>query len=82
MINSEFLLRMIPAGFEGVFIVTAIVIIFFGAKKLPELARSVGRVTSEFEKARLEAKKEFDAIQRNAGVDKEASTDIKKIADH
>ncbi len=44
-------------GMEWIIIILVIVVIFFGAKKIPELARSMGRATSEFRKARVEAKK-------------------------
>jgi sec-independent protein translocase protein TatA len=44
-------------GMEWIIIILVIVVIFFGAKKIPELARSMGRATSEFQKARIEAKK-------------------------
>jgi sec-independent protein translocase protein TatA len=44
-------------GLEWVIIILVIVVIFFGAKKIPELARSMGKATSEFQKARMEAKK-------------------------
>lgn len=42
---------------EWIIIILVIVVIFFGAKKIPELARSMGRATSEFQKARVEAKR-------------------------
>ena len=42
---------------EWIIIILVIVVIFFGAKKIPELAKSMGRATSEFQKARVEAKK-------------------------
>ena len=44
-------------GMEWIIIILVIVVIFFGAKKIPELVRSMGRATSEFQKARVEAKK-------------------------
>ncbi len=44
-------------GMEWIIIILVIVVIFFGAKKIPELARSMGRATSEFQRARVEAKK-------------------------
>lgn len=44
-------------GMEWIIIILVIVVIFFGAKKIPELARSMGRATSEFQKARVEAKR-------------------------
>ena len=48
---------LIPGGYEWIFIILIIVVIIFGAKKIPELARSFGKATSEFEKARIQAKK-------------------------
>jgi sec-independent protein translocase protein TatA len=44
-------------GMEWIIIILVIVVIFFGAKKIPELARSMGRATSEFQRARVEAKR-------------------------
>ncbi|HXX98105.1 MAG TPA: twin-arginine translocase TatA/TatE family subunit [Candidatus Bathyarchaeia archaeon] len=37
-------------------------LVLFGSKKLPELFRSLGRVHSEYERARLEAQCEFVAL--------------------
>ncbi|HYF99300.1 MAG TPA: twin-arginine translocase TatA/TatE family subunit [Candidatus Saccharimonadales bacterium] len=54
-------------GLEWVIIILVIVVIFFGAKKIPELARSMGKATSEFQKARMEAKKTIG----NESIDKE-----------
>ncbi|CAN5797043.1 hypothetical protein BH23THE1_BH23THE1_36140 [soil metagenome] len=47
-------------GLEWVIIILVIVVIFFSAKKIPELARSIGKATCEFQKARMEAKKTID----------------------
>lgn len=44
-------------GMEWIIIILVIVVIFFGAKKIPEIAESMGRATSEFQRARVEAKK-------------------------
>ena len=52
-------------GFEWVIIILVIVVIFFGAKKIPELARSMGKATSEFQKARMEAKKTVENDSTN-----------------
>ena len=52
------MIKLIPGGYEWIFIILIIVVIIFGAKKIPELARSFGKATSEFEKARILAKKE------------------------
>ncbi len=49
-----------PGGPEWV-IVLVILVLLFGAKKLPELARSVGKSTSEFKKGMAEGSTEADA---------------------
>ena len=42
------MVKLIPGGYEWIFIILIIVVIIFGAKKIPELARSLGKATSEF----------------------------------
>jgi len=48
---------------EWIIIIAIIVVVIFGAKKLPELARSFGRATTEYEKAKIEAKKELQRVK-------------------
>jgi len=54
-----------PVGFLGyniggqeLLIVLAIILLLFGAKKLPDLARSLGRSLGEFKKGRAEGAKQ------------------------
>ncbi|RMF30863.1 MAG: twin-arginine translocase TatA/TatE family subunit [Candidatus Nitrosothermus koennekii] len=47
------------AGMEWVWILVILGIILFGAKKIPELARSMGKATAEYERARIEAEREL-----------------------
>ncbi len=47
------------AGAEWLWIIVIIGVLLFGAKKIPELARSLGRATGEYEKARIEAEREL-----------------------
>ena len=67
------IMQMIPTGFEWIFIVIIVVVIFFGAKKIPDLARGFGKATSEFEKARIEAKRELREL-KNAGASSSSTT--------
>jgi sec-independent protein translocase protein TatA len=46
-------------GGPDLFIILLIVLVLFGAKKLPELARSLGQSMNEFRKAREEFNKEL-----------------------
>lgn len=48
-------------GPTEILIVLGIVVLLFGAKKLPELARSVGRSSSEFRKGVQEGGADDDA---------------------
>ena len=60
-------------GYENVVIVVMVAIaLLFGAKKLPELARSLGRAQSEFEKARIEARQEISSIDHIKDSDRRA----------
>ena len=54
-------------GWEWVIIIGLIVVVFFGVKKIPELARSFGKATAEFEKARIEAKRELQQMKGEGG---------------
>jgi sec-independent protein translocase protein TatA len=53
-------------GLEWVIIIGLVVAVFFGAKKIPELARSFGKATTEFEKARFEAKRELEQLKSSS----------------
>ncbi|WP_415310427.1 twin-arginine translocase TatA/TatE family subunit [Candidatus Nitrosocosmicus sp. FF01] len=65
-------------GLEWVIIILVIVVIFFGAKKIPELARSMGKATSEFQKARMEAKKTIENQTANE-ENEQRSVDREKL---
>lgn len=51
------------AGQEWIFIAIIAGILIFGAKKIPELARTLGKSRLEYEKGKFEAEKEFKDIQ-------------------
>lgn len=72
------LTMQIPMGWEILLIVVVIVVVFFGVRKIPELARSFGKATTEFEKARIEAKKELQQLKSQENVGREK---LEAIAD-
>lgn len=68
-------------GMEWIIIILVIVVVFFGAKKIPELARSMGKATSEFQRARIEAKKTLDneTSNRDKQQQQQQSIDREKL---
>jgi sec-independent protein translocase protein TatA len=65
MIGLSNVNMQIPSGFEWVFIIIAIVIVFFGVKKIPEIARSFGRAKTEYEKSKIESGRELEKIKKD-----------------
>ena len=64
-------------------LIAGILILLFGASKLPELARSMGSATGEFKKGRQEVEEELDDIQDDeeevsAEADTESSSDTER----
>ena len=59
-------------GVWEVLVILLVVIIFFGAKKIPELARSLGLGLREFKKAKQEIKDEVKNVTDEVrDIDKE-----------
>ena len=65
-------------GLEWVIIIGLIVVVFFGVRKIPELARSFGKASAEFEKARIEAKRELQRMKTEGSIGREK---LEAIAD-
>jgi sec-independent protein translocase protein TatA len=53
------------AGAEWLWIVVIIGVLLFGAKKIPELARTLGKSKGEYEKGKLEADKELNEFKES-----------------
>ncbi len=49
-------------GTQEMIILFAAILLLFGASKLPELARSMGKAAGEFKKAKIESEKEIKEI--------------------
>ena len=54
------------AGQEWIFIIIIAVVLIFGAKKIPELAKTFGKAKGEFEKGKIEAEKELKDFKENS----------------
>lgn len=67
-------------GAELIIIVIIIVALIFGSKKMPELARSIGKATTEYEKAKIQVKREIDVI-KNQDINENPNLDRKKLED-
>ena len=55
----EAILLWMPGGWEWIIIIL-IVLIFFGAKRIPELAKGLGRGIREFKDAARDLRKDID----------------------
>ena len=53
--------------------IALIVILLFGASKLPDLARSMGSATGEFKKGRQEVEEELEEMQDEPGEEEVAA---------
>ncbi|MGC1132545.1 MAG: twin-arginine translocase TatA/TatE family subunit [Nitrososphaeraceae archaeon] len=68
-------------GFEWIIIIAVIVILFFGVKKIPQLARSFGKASAEFQKSKLEADRELALLKDQTDVSNIDREKLETIAD-
>ncbi len=47
------------AGMEWIWIIVIVGVLIFGAKKIPELAKTLGRAKGDYEKGRIESEKDL-----------------------
>ena len=72
------------SGTEWIIIIIIFLVLIFGSKKLPELARSVGKMTTEYEKARIQIRRELEMtksreINTSPNPEREKLEDIANI---
>lgn len=64
-------------GPPEILIIFVIVLLLFGAKKIPELARGLGKSMGEFKKAREEFEDEIKRAADDVDLDKKSDTAAK-----
>jgi len=62
-------------GGQEMILVFLIVLLLFGAKKLPQLARGIGKSTGEFKRARDEFEREITRAESDAQETPKTNTD-------
>ncbi|AIY89744.1 twin-arginine translocase TatA/TatE family subunit [Geoglobus acetivorans] len=65
-------------GPNELLLILLIAVLLFGANKLPELARSIGKASGEFKKAQREAELELVEFERNLREGKYENKDKEK----
>ncbi len=65
-------------GIEWIIIIGVVVLLIFGVTKIPQLAKSFDRAQGEYEKARIEMRKEVDRIKIGDNSEREKLESIAK----
>ncbi len=55
----EQITNFVPGGMEIVIILVVIGVLIFGAKKIPELAKTLGKAKGDYEKGKIESEKDL-----------------------
>ena len=64
MMSPAFFTGGVPGPLE-VLVILFVILLLFGAKKLPDLARSLGRSLSEFKKGKEEGAKNLEELKES-----------------
>ena len=59
-------LGLFIAGQEWIILIVVVVVLIFGARKIPELARTFGKAKGEFEKGKIEGEKDLDKFKKGS----------------
>jgi sec-independent protein translocase protein TatA len=72
---------MMVIGIEWIIIIVVIVMLFVGVKKIPQLARSFGKASTEFQKSKIEANRELEQLKDRTEVSDIDRDKLETIAD-
>ncbi len=64
---------MFGIGFQEMLIILVVVLIFFGPKRLPDLAKSMGKGIAEFKKASEDIRKGIDEAMKEDAAKEDAA---------
>ncbi|MFK5880171.1 MAG: twin-arginine translocase TatA/TatE family subunit [Flavobacteriaceae bacterium] len=64
-----------------IFVILLIVVMLFGADKIPEIARGLGKTMRQVKDATNDIKREINDSAKKQGIDTEFTKDIKKSID-
>ena len=70
---------MFGIGFQEMLIILVVVLIFFGPKRLPDLAKSLGKGIAEFKKASDEVRKGIEDAVKEESAPKEGHRNRRRI---
>jgi sec-independent protein translocase protein TatA len=59
---------MAMLGTQEILLVLVVIVLLFGASKLPELARSMGRSMGEFKRGQIEVERELQSVKSSAAA--------------
>lgn len=67
-------------GSQELLLISLVIILLFGASKLPEFARSFGKASGEYKKAQIESENEIQRLKSPIRETKSISQNIRKSA--
>ncbi len=74
------LLAFSTPGWPEILIILLIVLVLFGAKRLPELARGLGQSLNEFKKAKADFEREVDKTVQDVKIEEPKDKQTHKSA--
>jgi sec-independent protein translocase protein TatA len=80
MVFLDNYILQIPLGLEWIILIVVVVLVFFGVKKIPELARNFGKASVEYKKARIEAERGVERLRKQGAAINEEREKLEQVA--